>query len=59
MYHIYGHMGLNPKDSCMCDCYIVGIMLKDNYPTCGESTWKETGDTEKDDHVSNMFSYLV
>ena len=29
----------------------MGIMLKDNYPTCGESMWKETGDTEKDDHV--------
>ena len=26
-------------------------MLKDNYPTCGESMWKETGDTEKDDPV--------
>ena len=24
-------------------------MLKDNYPTCGESTWKETRDTKKDD----------
>ena len=29
----------------------VGIMLKDNCPTCGESMWKETGDTEKDDLV--------
>ena len=26
-------------------------MLKDNCPTCGESMWKETGDTEKDDLV--------